>query len=102
MKYKKFYIAATLFASLLLVTIVFLKKKNEDVAMSPSFFNAIRYIESNSHETVTYLEALAADTLKMNEAEKMLYAMYLTYAFDKKGIGKISLKETERFVEYYS
>ncbi len=37
MKYKKFYIAATLFASLLLVTIVFLKKKNEDVEMSPSF-----------------------------------------------------------------
>ena len=99
MKYKKFYIAATLFASLLLVTIVFLKKKNEDVEMSPSFFNAIRYIESNSHETVTYLEALAADTIKMNEAEKMLY---LTYALDKKGIGKISLKEAERFIEYYS
>ena len=38
----------------------------------------------------------------MNEAEKMLYDMYLTYAFDKKGIGKISLKETERFIEYYS
>lgn len=102
MKYKKFYIAATLFASLLLVTIVFLKKKNEDVEMSPSFFNAIRYIDSNSHETVTYLEALAADTIKMNKAEKMLYDMYLTYALDKKGIGKISLKETERFVEYYS
>ena len=32
----------------------------------------------------------------------MLYAMYLTYAFDKKGIGKISSLETERFVEYYS
>ena len=46
--------------------------------MSPSFFNAIRYIESNSHETVTYLEALAADTLKMNEAEKNA----LCYVFD--------------------
>lgn len=102
MKYKKFYIAATLFASLLLVIIVFLRKKNENIEMPPSFTNALKYIDTNPSKTAEYLDMMAADTMRMNEAERMYYLLYKIYAHDKAGEHNIPISETTRLVDYYS
>lgn len=87
--------------SVVLLCIVF-QEKNAEVSMPQSFVNAIKFLDSDPKKTVNFLEFMAADTMKMSDAEKNYYQLYRIYACDKVGHGQIPMGQTARLVDFYS
>lgn len=76
--------------------------RKQTMEMSQSFNNAIRNIDTNSQSAADFLEQMSADTLDMNEAQRMYYNLYSIYAHDKAGRGVISVDKTSQLVDFYS